>query len=403
MRALRTIGILVAAMAVSSCGIFGGDDEEEELQPAELVDIETKINIKRLWSAKVGGEAEFLRVALRPIGDGNQIYAASRDGNVVAFDPETGRQAWRAKLDTELSAGPGVGEGLVVVAAADGYVIALDVATGNEKWRSSVAGEMLAQPVIKDEVVVVLTIDNVLRGLAAFDGSERWLIEQSTPRLTMRGSSTPAIVGSTVIAGFDNGRLTAVNIDNGTIEWESMLSPPSGRSDLERLADIDGLISVVGQDIYAAGYQGRVAAVASESGQVLWAREISSFEGVSADWNSVYTVNEQGEIIALTRRNGAESWRQNSLLRREPTLPISFNTTVAVGDLEGYLHFFSNIDGEPVARLRMSKQAISSDPVVVANRLYVQSDSGDIAAYAVREPERRRRAPDTVDAADEGA
>ena len=400
---LRTLGLVAAALAVSSCGLFGGDDEEEELLPAELVDIETKIQVKRLWSTKIGDEAEFLRVALRPVGDGNRIYAASRDGNVVALDPETGRQAWRTELETELSAGPGVGEGLVVVSAADGYVIALDVASGAERWRAQVAGEMLAQPVVKDEVAIVLTIDNVLRGLSVFDGSERWLIEQSTPRLTMRGSATPAVVGTTVVAGFDNGRLVAADIDSGTIQWESMLSPPTGRSDLERLADIDGRITAVGQDVYAAGYQGRIAALASESGQVLWSREISSFEGVSADWNSVYTVNEQGEIIALTRRNGNEAWRQNSLLRREPTLPISFGSTVAVGDLEGYLHFFSNVDGEPVARLRMGKQAISSDPVVVANRLYVQSDSGSVAAFAVQEPRRQRNRPDTADDSDEGA
>ena len=383
---------------LAACGIFGGDDDEEELEPAELVDISTKVNVKRLWSAKVGDEAEFLRVALRPAGDGNRIYAASRDGNVVAFDPETGRQVWRTKLDMEMSAGPGVGENLVAVVAADGYVVLLDAATGTEKWRAAVGGEALSQPVIKDDVIVVLTIDNVLHGLSAFDGTERWTVEESTPRLTMRGSATPALVGTTVVAGFDNGKLLAVDVDTGSIAWQSMLSPPTGRSDLERLADVDGQISVVGQDVYAAGYQGRVAAIASESGQVLWAREISTFEGVSADWNSVYTVNELGEIIALSRRTGTETWRQNTLLRREPTLPVSFGTTVAVGDLEGYLHFFSNVDGEPVARLRMGKQAISSDPVVVANRLYVQSDSGDIAAYAVQEPRRpQNRAPDTAE------
>lgn len=397
----RVFGAALAAVLLSSCGIFGGDDEEKELEPLELVDIETKINIRRLWRARIGDDAEFLRVALRPAGDGNRIYAASRDGNVVAFDPESGREAWRTELDMELSAGPGVGEDLVVVAAADGLIIALGAATGVEKWRSAVYGETLSQPVIRGEVVVVLTIDNLLRGLSAFDGSESWTIEQSTPRLTMRGSSSPVVVGSTVVAGFDNGRLVAAEISSGTIQWESVLSPPSGRSDLERLADIDGQIAAVGQDVYAAGYQGRVAAIASESGQILWAREISSFEGVSADWNSVYTVNERGEIIALSRRNGAETWRQVSLLRREPTLPIAFATTVAVGDLEGYLHFFSNVDGEPVARLRVGNQAISNEPVVVANRLYVQTDSGDIAAFAVQEPRRRRNAPDIAE--DEGA
>ncbi len=389
----------MAAFFVTSCGLFG-DDDEKELEPMELTDIDTKVSIKRLWKVKIGDEAEFLRVALQPRGDGNRIYAASRDGNVVALQPETGKEVWRTRLDVELSAGPGVGDGLVLVSAADGVLIALDANSGTEKWRADVTGESLARPVIKDNVVIVLTIDNRLHALSAFDGSERWIVEQTTPRLTMRGSATPVIVGSLVIAGFDNGRLVAVNLAGGDIEWEAMLSPPSGRSDLERLSDIDGVISVVGQDVYASGYQGAVAALASESGQVLWTREISSYEGVSADWNNLYTVDQEGALIALTRRTGNETWRQSSLLRREPTLPISFHTTVVVGDFEGYLHFFSNFDGQPVARVKFGGQAISGDPVVVADRLYVQSDSGSVAAFVVQQPKRRGKAPDI---SDEGA
>jgi outer membrane protein assembly factor BamB len=378
---------------VSSCGWFG-DDEKKALEPLELTDIVTKVAIKRLWNVKVGDKSEFLRVALQPVGDGNRIYAASRDGNVVALHPETGSEFWRTKLDIELSAGPGVGENLVVVGAADGMLIALDAASGTERWRANITGETLARPLIKDDVVVAITIDNRLRAVSAFDGSQRWIVEQTTPLLTMRGSASPVIVGTSVIAGFDNGRLLAVNLSSGEIVWEQLLSPPTGRSDLERLSDIDGQIGVVGQDVYASGYQGNVAALASESGQVLWSREVSSFEGVSADWNNLYTSTAEGEVVALTRRSGEESWRQSSLLRREPTLPIPFNTTVVVGDLEGYLHFFSNFDGDAVARVRLGSSAISADPVVVADRLYVQSDSGSVAAFAVQEPKRPRRAPD---------
>ena len=149
------------------------------------------------------------------------------------------------------------------------------------------------------------------------------------------------------------------------------------------------MIATVGQDVYAAGYQGRIGALASESGQLLWSREISSYEGVAVDWTSVYTTRDDGEIIALSRSNGSETWRNNDLLRREPTLPTAFNTTVAVGDLEGYVHFFSSITGEPVARVKLGSTAISSPPVVVADRLYVQTDSGNIAAYTVVEDRRR--------------
>jgi outer membrane protein assembly factor BamB len=395
----RSLSLVLAALALSACGIFSGDDEEE-LEPVELVDIETKVKVRKLWSTKVGDAAEYLRVALRPAGDGNRIYAASRDGNVVALNPESGKTIWRISLDTKLSAGPGVGEGLVVVGAADGYLITIDADSGEEMWRANLKGETLAKPAIKDDTVMVLTIDNRLRALSAFDGSSRWIVEQSTPDLTMRGSAPPVTVGTLVIAGFDNGRLVAVNIDSGDRAWESMLSPPSGRSDLERLSDIDGLISVVGQDVYASGYQGSLAAIAGESGQVLWMREVSSYEGVSADWTNLYTVDEEGVVIALTRRNGDETWRQNSLLRREPTVPVSYLTTVVVGDLEGYLHFFSNFDGDPVARVRVGSKAISVEPIVVGNRLFVQSDDGSVSAYAIQQPETPGDAPPIADESD---
>ncbi len=377
----RLPGLIVLTLALASCGLFG--DEEEELVPKELVKFDSKLKLKRLWSTKIGGDAEFLLVGLRPAGNGDLIFAASQDGKVAALDPESGKRRWKTDLEIELSAGPGVGDGFVAVASKDGLVIALDANSGTESWRSFVAGEILAQPVVQGDFVIIQTIDNRLIALEKFDGRQRWELEQTTPLLTMRGASSPMLIGSSIIAGFDNGRLVAVNIDSGDVEWDSMLSLPSGRSDLDRLADIDGAIAVVGQDIYAAGYQGRLASIAAESGQLLWSREISSHVGVAADWNSVYTSRDDGEVIALTRSNGVELWRNDDLLRRDPTVPVPFHTTVVVGDFEGYLHFLSSIDGNAVARVRLGKNAISSRPVVVANRLFVQSDNGSVAAYEV--------------------
>ena len=398
----RNLLALSAAFLLSGCGLFGDDDEE--LEPAELIDFETKVPIKRAWKTNIGADADFLRVALRPMGDGNRVYAASVNGNVVALDAERGKQVWRNKLDIDLSSGPGVGEGLVVVVSADGYVVALAADDGTERWRAYISGESLATPLVHEEWVVVQAVDNKLTALSVFDGSERWTVEQSTPALTMRGSTSPMQVGQTVVTGFDNGRVMAINLSSGDVEWDSMLAPPSGRSDLDRLSDIDGDIAVVGQDIYASGYQGRIASLAAESGQVLWARELSTYEGVSADWNSVYSTLDNGELVALNRNSGTEIWRQNALLRREPTVPVSFRTTVAVGDLDGYLHFFSNVDGEPVARVRAGKSAIVSTPLVMADRLFVQSDDGSVSAWYVVEPKRdRRRAPDTAEGDDESA
>ncbi|NNE60012.1 MAG: outer membrane protein assembly factor BamB [Woeseia sp.] len=378
----RLVVLLLAVSALSGCSLFGGKDDKE-LEPKELESFEQTLELKRLWQAKVGGGSEYLRLALMPAGDGKRIYAAAYDGVVSAFDPESGRRLWRIKTDARLSAGPSLSDGRVIVGGVDGDLIALSSETGEEDWRRDIGGEVLAPPVAKDDLLVVYTIDGKLHVLSAFDGSERWSLEKSLPPLTLRGSSVPVVVGASVIAGFDNGRIVATNLLDGVTEWEVVLSPPSGRSDLERLSDIDGTISAVGQDVYASGYQGQIAALAAESGQLLWEREISSYAGVSADWNNVYTTTDTGEVVALARRSGTESWRNDSLLRRDPTLPVPFDRAVAVGDFDGYVHFLSNIDGDVIARKRVGKGRISGTPVVIGSVLYVQSENGSLSAFTV--------------------
>ena len=368
--------------------------DDDILPPKELIDFKETLPIEKIWSANLGKGSKFLRISLLPAGDGNRIYAASHDGVISAFNPDNGRIIWQVDVDVLLSAGPGTGEDYVVVTGSDGDLICLAAADGREIWRSNINAESLARPLIKNGSVLVQTIDGKLQAYSAFDGKEQWSIEQSLPSLTLRGTSSPVIVGTMVVAGFDNGRLVGTNLSTGVTQWEAMLSPPSGRSDLDRLSDVDGSIIVVGQDIYAAGYQGKLAAIASESGQIIWAKDISTHVGVSVDFVNVYSLDESGELIALLRRNGTEIWRQDALLRREPTSPVVFDNAVAIGDFEGYVHLFSNIDGHPVARIRVGKGLLSGAPVVIGNQLYVQSESGVLVAYAVRWPERQGNAVD---------
>lgn len=375
---------------ITGCGIFGGDDDV--LPPKELIDFKASLPIKKVWSAKVGKEAEFLRLDLSPAGDAGRIFAAGRDGRVTAFNPENGKRLWQVDVDVPLSAGPGAGENYVVVAGSDGDLICLSAEDGREVWHINANGESLARPLIRNGSVIVQTIDGRLAVYSLFNGAEQWSIEQAPPRLTLRGNSSPVIAGTLVVAGFDNGRLVGTNLSTGVTAWESMLAPPSGRSDLERLADVDGSLAVVGQDVYAAGYHGRLAAVAAESGQILWAREISSHVGVGVDDANVYSVDETGELVALLRRNGSEVWRQDALLRREPTTPVAFDNAVAIGDFEGYVHLFSNVDGRPVARVRVGSGLLSGAPVTIGDRLYVQSESGVLAVYAVKWPKTKRDA-----------
>ena len=381
-RSIITVILFIAITLLPACGVFKSK-EDEELLPVALTKFEPTVKIKRIWSTKIGGSSDQDLLGLSPIGDGNLIYTASSDGIVVAIDPETGNARWKVDLEVDLSAGPGVGEGYAVVTSKDGDVILLDSSTGQQQWRKSIKGESLARPLIDDNMIIVQTIDNRIVSLARVDGRQRWELEQTMPLLSMRGSASPLIVGPLIIAGFDNGRLTGIDMETGDINWDSMLSMSSGRSDLDRLSDIDGNIAVVGQDIYAAGYQGRLSAIAAESGQTLWSREISSYVGVASDWNSIYTIRDDGEIIALRRNSGIEIWRNDKFLRRALTLPTPFNTAVVVGDYQGYLHFLSGINGKQIARVRFGRDAITSKPLVMGNRLFIQSDNGNIGAFEI--------------------
>jgi outer membrane protein assembly factor BamB len=391
---LRLLTLVLTISVIGGCSFFGG--KEKELPPTELMKFSATLDVERIWSTSVGKGSELLRLGLSPAGDGARIYAASHDGKVSAYDPESGRRQWRVEVGVELSSGPGVGHGLVVVSGRDGDLICLDAADGREIWRINIIGESLARPIVDEQNVIAFTIDGRLRAVSAFDGQERWVVEQALPLLTLRGSASPVLVGSNVVSGFDNGRLIATNIAEGVTEWEVMLSPPSGRTDLDRLADVDGSIAVVGQDLYASGYHGRVASLAAESGQILWAREISTYAGIGVDWNNVYVVGEDGEVIALLRRNGGDVWRQAALIRREPTAPVPFHTAVVVGDMDGYVHFFNNEDGMPAARVRVGKGMISDAPVVIGGRLYVQSEDGTLTAFEVPLPEPVEEEPDVA-------
>lgn len=394
----RAALIMLAVVAVSGCSVFGGNDDEE-LEPTKLLKFEQTLKVNKIWSGKVGGGSESLRLALSPASDGNRIYTASYDGKVSALKPENGDLVWQTELEIVLSAGPGVGDGLVAVAGSDGALVVLQADDGAEVWRTDLAGESLARPLVKNGLIVVYTIDGRLRVLSAFDGSEVWSVEQSLPALTLRGATSPVIAGTAVIAGFDNGRLVASSLADGEQLWEGIITSTKGRSDLERLSDVDGAMAVVGQDVYAAGYHGRVVALAAESGQVLWSREMSAYAGLAADWDNIYVAVDQGEIIALLRRNGTDVWRNDSLLRRDPTSPVAYNTAVVVGDFEGYVHFFANTDGRPLARVRVGKGMISGVPLVAGGRLFVQNETGAIAAFVVPEPAPKGDAPEI--AADE--
>ena len=371
--------LLATMLALTACK--SKDDKKKIDVPAELVDIKNpSVKIQKVWGASVGGGGKKLRLGLGLAATGDRLYAAGRDGEIAAFNLKTGKQLWRTKTKLELTGGTGASAEVVAVGSADGQVLALSAANGTELWRADVKGEVLSAPAVAEKEIVVRTVDGKLRSLAVVDGAELWSTEQQIPRLTLRGVATPVIAREMALSGFDNGRVIAVSMADGTTVWDSPVSPSHGRTELERLNDIDAAVKVAGEDVFVVGFQGRAAMLALENGQIWWTRDLSSYRGVDVDDDQMYVSTSTGELVAMKRRTGTEVWRNDSLKHRGLSAPAAVGDYVVVADLDGYVHWFDRVTGTIAGRAKSGGDRVTNAPLVVDGTLYLINDKGEVAA-----------------------
>ena len=377
-------GTLLAAAACSSV--------DKADKPTPLKALRLGEGPVRAWSTGIGGEKPKLRLGLAPVADGQRVYVANSTGEVVALDIATGKRAWSHAIWThkprgQLSGGPGVGEGLVVVGSTNGDLYALSAADGTERWHARVNAEILSAAAIGAGMVVLRTVDGHLFGFSAATGDQRWITDQQVPRLSLRGTSSPVIVGDLAIAGFDNGRLMAVSLGGGTTAWDVPLGQPHGSSELQRLIDIDSPPVVDGDELYAVSFQGRAARLALDTGRELWSHEVSSYRGLALGPISAYVTTAEGDVVRLDRAGGGERWRQKLLEHRRLGRPVVVGDSVVVGDNEGFLHWLAAEDGSPQARVKLGA-ALTSAPIVAGDAAHplviVQTDKGSVEAWRLK-------------------
>lgn len=375
---LRAVRLVLLCMGWAAAVACSGSKKKPD-QPAELVDIKQTLRVDRVWSAGLGGEPR-QRLGLDAAVDGNTVYIADPRGDVQALQLGNGKSLWRKGLRLELSGGPGAGAGLVVVGSLNGEVVALAAANGAERWRAQVNAEVLAAPAVSNDVVVVRTVDGKLHGLSARDGSRIWTTDEQLPRLTLRGTAPPVISGDLALAGFDNGRLLAVNLATGTTAWDTAIGQSRGSSELQRMVDIDSAVAVDGDDIFVVSFQGRLVRLSRETGAIAWARELSSYRGLAIDAQAVYVSTAAGEVVRLDRARGNEQWRQKALLRRQLSAPAIYKGHLVLADLEGVVHWMKTADGSFEARSQ-SGARVSEPPLVAGGLLLIYNDDGDLRAF----------------------
>jgi outer membrane protein assembly factor BamB len=376
---MKRILLVMLLIGLDGCSGFGGSSNVEP--PAELVDFTPAVKVKEVWSRDIGTGPGKRFLKLTPAEQGSTLYVSDRRGRVQALDAGNGEERWRVDLDLDVSAGPGLGDDLVVIATRKGQVVALNRQTGKEQWRAQVTSEVLAPPAIGDGMIVVQSVDGRLAAFAAATGKRVWLFERSEPALSLRGTSTPVIVGDAVLAGFASGKLAALNLLDGRLLWEIPVAEPHGRTEIERLIDVETPALVTARALIAAAYQGKIVAVSLENGRLLWSREISTYSALSADEENVYVSDAGGYVYALDLRSGSTVWKQDKLHGRHLSAPMVTGQAVAVGDFEGYIHWLARDDGRFLARERIASAGVLAPPLADGATLYVEAQNGELAAF----------------------
>ena len=323
--------------------------------PAALEEIKPTYNAKVDWSSQIGDTGTY---DFTPVLEAGMVYAANSKGELVKLDATNGRQEWRVNAGEPISGGVGAGGGIILVGTSRGNVLAYDV-SGKLLWKSKVSSEVLSAPRYFDGFVIARSGDNHIFGLDSVDGSRKWVYERVTPALSLRSSAGIVVDGGAVYAGFSGGKMVALRADNGKLLWEATVAQPRGVTEIERIADITSLPTVVGPAVFAVAYQGRTAAIDRLNGKVAWNRDISSYTGLNFENDRLYLSHSLGSVYALDYAAGKTFWRQPALLNRQLTVPQPLGDVVAVGDLEGYVHFLNRDDGNFAARIK-----IDGDPVM---------------------------------------
>lgn len=373
--------LLVLALVLQSCG-----DEDNSEPPAELVDFTPSAIIEQQWSASPNNGIAHYYLYLEPLVLEDHLVTAGREGTVALLDIKEGDEVKTVELENvTLSAGVGGDRNTWVVATNNGELIAIDAASGKPKWQVATPSEVLSTPVMTADAVIIRTVDGHIQSYAADTGELNWSYSKVLPALTLRGIGKPVVTREHVIVGQENGHLVALTLESGEVAWDVALSVAKGRSEIQRLVDIDGHSELYGTVLYAVGFQGRIAAIDVTNGQFLWARSFSSETGVSVDNNAVYVTDERGHIWALDRYNGATLWKQDQLTAREVTRPVIIGDYLMVGDYAGVLHVLSQQDGAFIARDDIGSEGngMLVPPAYTGEIAIVSLRNGDIYAFTV--------------------
>ena len=380
---------LLATLSLAGCSLFGGEEDVVVMDPVPQVQ-SPQFAAKTLWKRSVGNGVGKFYSQLAPVIADDRLFAAARNGKVVALDKHDGKVLWKQDLSDlpvndnrrspRLAGGLAVGYGHLFIGSENGVLYCLSQESGELLWQSEVAGEILAAPAVDDGKVVVNTSAGKLFALDAEDGHPLWTASDDLPKLTLRGVSRPVITSGGVLYGRADGRLNVLLLENGQLAHIAKVANPSGATELDRMVDVDAAPLVMGNELFAIAYNGELVAQKLISGDELWKRRYASYQDLAFGLIDLVLTDSKGHVYSVDRTNGRERWANSQLSYRNVTAPVVFGDYVLVGDGEGYLYWLSDTDGQIVAMQQYDSDGLYVPPLVDGDTVYLQTRSGDLVA-----------------------
>ncbi|MDP9569256.1 UNVERIFIED_ORG: outer membrane protein assembly factor BamB [Kosakonia oryzae] len=381
---------LLSVTLLSGCSLFNSEEDVVKMSPLPVV--ENQFTPTTAWSTSVGNGIGDFYSNLHPAFADGVVYAADRHGVVKAVSIEDGHEIWSVNLAEKdgwfstraalLSGGVTVSGGHVYVGTEKAQVYALNTSDGSKAWQAKVAGEALSRPVVSDGLVLIHTSNGQLQALNESDGAVKWTVNLDMPALSLRGESAPTTAFGAAIVGGDNGRVSAVLMQQGQMIWQQRISQANGPTEIDRLSDVDTTPVVVDNVVYALAYNGNLTALDLRSGQIMWKRELGSVSDFVVDGNRIYIIDQNDRVLALTTDGGVTLWTQSDLLHRNLTAPALYNGYIVTGDSEGYVHWINVEDGRFVAQQKVDSSGFLPEPVVAGGKLLIQAKDGTLYALS---------------------
>jgi outer membrane protein assembly factor BamB len=325
-------------------------DSEVESGPAELVSFNESVDVDVVWRRSLGKGSGTKNIRLRPAQSGDNVYGADYNGQLWALELASGDKVWSRTFDQNITSGVVVAENDLYIATQDGILHSIAKSKGELQWSQPLSSESIAPVVVDDSQVYIRTIDGHLTAFDRRSGKQNWTYQAALPVLTVHGTGSPVLLQNLVITGFANGKLVAVDRELGIPRWDKRLAIAQGRSELERLVDLDGTPLVDKGIVYATAYHGKLAAIAYD-GKTQWETELSSYFGPALGLGNLYITRDDDHVQAYDQINGASVWSQSALQGRFLNQPVEYENYVVVADFEGYVHVLAQVDGEMLGRL----------------------------------------------------